>query len=245
MIEHKFVELKELKMSDSGPGTIEGYRAVFDIDEGADLIIPGAFKDTTEEYLKSGFTAHSHQWAFSEAVGFPLTAREDSTGWFVKSQFHTTQNAQDVRTVAKERMKAGKTVGFSFGYTPTDFAFIQARDYESELPKYVTSDRLAYNMAQAKRFPQIRLLKKVSVIEDSIVTAPMNKLAAATSVKHGGHRRLSVSATETLRLRGQSLALQARTIETLYGPFPEPKSAIQLRYESLRLRSRVLRTLYG
>src|SRR5688572_13326664 len=102
MTEYKFVSLKSLKMSDSGPGTIEGYRAVFDIDEGGDLLIKGAFRDTTEEYLNSGFTAHSHQWAFSESVGFPLTAREDDHGWHVKSQFHSTSIAQDVRTIAKE-----------------------------------------------------------------------------------------------------------------------------------------------
>lgn len=232
MIEHKFVELKELKMSDSGPGTIEGYRAVFDIDEGGDLLIKGAFADTREDYLNSGFTAHSHQWQFSEAVGFPLTAKEDDHGWFVKSQFHTTQNAQDVRTIAKERMKAGKTVGFSFGYSPNDFSFIQAREYDSELPKYVKTDRLAYNMRQAKRFPQIRLLKKVSVIEDSIVTAPMNKLAAATSVKHG-YNRSPLSAGELIRMRARSLEVEAGVIATLYGN--KGSSELDALYNNLKL----------
>lgn len=217
MIEHKFVELKELKMSDSGPGTIEGYRAIFsEIDEGGDLIVPGAFRDTMEEYLNSGFSAHSHVWTFSEAIGFPVTAKEDDHGWFVRSQFHTTQNAQDVRTIAKERMKAGKTVGFSFGYSVTDRDQIDARNYEIELPKYVKPNRLAHNLAQAKRFPQIRLLKMLLVIEDSIVTAPMNKLAGATSVKHG-YRRNHLSAAETIRLRTRSLEQEARSIEALYG----------------------------
>src|SRR6185369_16031625 len=114
----KFIELKSLKTSDSGPGTISGYRAVFSVDEGGDLILPGAFKDTIPEYLNSGFTAHSHQWSFSEAVGFPLSAKEDSHGFYVVSQFHSTPDAQMVRTKAKERMDAGKQVGFSFGYAP-------------------------------------------------------------------------------------------------------------------------------
>ena len=39
----KYIELKDLKTSDKGPGTIEGYRAVKSIDEGGDLIVDGAF----------------------------------------------------------------------------------------------------------------------------------------------------------------------------------------------------------
>lgn len=183
-IERKFIDLKSLKVSDEGPGTIEGYRSVFSvIDEGGDLITPGAFKDCIAEYLESGFTAHSHDWDFDKAVGYPVEAHEDEHGWFVRSQFHSTPDAQAVRTKAKERMDAGKKVGFSFGYAPTEYTHIEAKDYETELAKYVKAENLQETLAKAQKFNRIRILKKVDAIEDSLVTAPMNKRAAATAIK--------------------------------------------------------------
>lgn len=187
-IERKFIDLKQLKVSDDGPGIIEGYRSVFNvIDEGGDLIVPGAFKDCIPEFLESGFTAHSHDWDFDKAVGYPIEAREDDHGWFVKSQFHSTPDAQTVRTKARERMEAGKKVGFSFGYSPTEFSHIESKDYETELAKYVKAENLQETLTKAQKFNRIRILKKVDAIEDSLVTAPMNKRAAATAVKDSVH----------------------------------------------------------
>jgi HK97 family phage prohead protease len=184
MTERKFVDLKALKVLDEGAGVIEGYRSVYGvIDEGGDIVVKGAFKDSLDEYLHSGFTAQSHDWDFKEAVGFPVEAYEDDHGWFVKSQFHSTPDAQAIRTKAKERLEAGKQVGFSFGYAPKTFTHIEAKDYEAELPKYVKADQLPAMMEKAQKFNRIRILKSVEAIEDSIVTAPMNKRAAATAVK--------------------------------------------------------------
>jgi uncharacterized protein len=184
MIEHKSVPLKDLKVSDDGPGTIEGYRSVFGvIDEGGDIVLKGAFAETLSDYLHSGFTAQAHDWDFKEAVGFPVDSYEDDHGWFVKSQFHSTPDAQAIRTKAKERMEAGKQVSFSFGYAPKKYIHIEAKDYEAELPKYIKADLLPAMLKKAQDFNRIRVLKAVEAIEDSIVTAPMNKRAAATGVK--------------------------------------------------------------
>lgn len=183
-VERKFIDLKDLKVSEEGSGFIEGYRAVFgEIDEGGDLIVKGFFADSIPEYLRSGFTAHSHDWDFDKAVGFPVTAEEHDYGLFVKSQFHSTPDCQVVRTKALERMAAGKQVGFSFGYTISDKSFIEAKDYAEQLPQYVSPERLAANLTKAQEFDRIRILKKGEVMEDSIVTAPMNRLAAATAIK--------------------------------------------------------------
>src|SRR5689334_6507442 len=103
-VEYKFVGLKSLKVVDSGPGFIEGYRSVFGVvDEGGDVVVRGAFADSIDNYLHSGFTAESHDWSFSSIVGFPIEAREDDHGWFVKSQFHSTPDAQTIRVKAQER----------------------------------------------------------------------------------------------------------------------------------------------
>jgi len=198
MIEHKSVALKDLKVSNEGPGTIEGYRSVFGvIDEGGDIIVKGAFAETLSDYLHSGFTAQAHDWDFKEAVGFPVDSYEDNHGWFVKSQFHSTPDAQAIRTKAKERMEAGKQVSFSFGYAPKKYVFIEAKDYEKELPNYIKPDLLPAMMKKAQEFNRIRVLKAVEAIEDSIVTAPMNKRAAATGVKSESKGMLAEELAQT------------------------------------------------
>jgi len=183
-LERKFIDLKALKVSDDGPGFIEGYRSVFgEIDEGGDIVVKGFFADGLSEYLESGFTAHSHDWTFKEAVGFPVEAKEDDHGFWVKSQFHSTDDAQDIRTKAKERKEAGKTVGFSFGYQVKEKQYIEAKDFKEQLPQFVKPERLAANLQKAQNFNRIRILLKGETIEDSLVTSPMNKLATASGVK--------------------------------------------------------------
>ncbi len=197
-VERKFTALKDLKVTDEGPGTIEGYRSVFGvIDEGGDIVIKGAFAGTLSEYLHSGFTAQAHDWDFKEAVGFPVDAYEDEHGWFVRSQFHSTPDAQQIRTKAKERMDAGKQVSFSFGYAPKKYIYIEAKDFEKELPNYIKPDLLPAMLKKAQEFNRIRVLKEVEAIEDSIVTAPMNKRAAATGVKSKGKGMLAEEMAQT------------------------------------------------
>lgn len=197
-VERKFTALKDLKVIDEGPGVIEGYRSVYGvIDEGGDIVVKGAFANTLSDYLHSGFTAQAHDWDFKEAVGFPVDAYEDDHGWFVKSQFHSTPDAQAIRTKAKERMDAGKQVHFSFGYAPKKFTHIEAKDYETELPKYIKSDLLPAMLQKAQSFNRIRVLKEVEAIEDSIVTAPMNKRAAATGIKSEAKGMLAEEMAQT------------------------------------------------
>lgn len=217
-MERKFINLRELKVKDVGPGEISGYRAVHSIvDEGGDVLLPGAFKECLAEYLSSGFTAHSHVWSFSEAIGFPVDAKEDSHGLFVTSRFHSTSDAQDIRTKAKERMAAGKSVGFSFGYSADEYEHVQRSNYKTELPRVIRASSLAENMRRAERFAQIRLLKKVSIIEDSLVTAPMNKEAIATAAKAGRYSQSFVTSS-IASMRAESILHWARALKALDGP---------------------------
>lgn len=242
-MEYKFTPLSELKMSDSGSGSIEGHRSVHSIiDEGGELVVRGAFADCINSYLNSGFSAHSHLWTFAESIGFPVEAREDAKGFFVKSQFHSTQTAQDVRTIAKERLKAGKTVGFSFGYGVLDSENISPGEYELKLPRFLKSDRLDQELVKAKRFSSIRILKKIEIYEDSIVTMPMNREAAATGIK-SRHAQRSASHPSALRLEG--LRIRSHALQTLYGPSIKRKLEIEgerlsREAEHIALRMRVL-----
>jgi HK97 family phage prohead protease len=245
-IERKFVDLRQLKMTDNGPGTIEGYRSVAGVvDEGGDIVVTGAFADSIPEYLSSGFSASSHSWSFEDSIGFPVEAREDDHGFFVKSQFHSTPAAQTSRTIAKERMAAGKTVGFSFGYKADDFQFIEQKDFKDQLPLFIKPDRLEENLKKAQKFSRIRILKKVSVIEDSLVTSPMNKLATATSAKSGSGKSWQQlrHESEMVGLRAKSVLLGVRSMK-IFSP-DLPLSAERLFEESIAIMRRAKATLAG
>lgn len=183
-VEHKFTPLSALKASTDERGDISGYRSVYSvIDDGGDICLKGCFADAIPEYLKSGFTAHSHDWTFKELVGYPVESYEDDNGWFVRSKFHSTKDAQDIRQKAKERMDDGKDVGFSYGYRVLESEYIYPKEYKDKLPQYLKADSLELNLAKAEQFSRIRLLKKLEVKEDSLVTSPMNTLAGATDIK--------------------------------------------------------------
>lgn len=183
-IERKFIDLASFKAEETGPGGFSGYAAIFnEIDEGGDVIVKGAFTDTIEEFLQKGFTAHSHDWSVTGTIGYPVNAYEDDKGFFVESKFHSTADAQTVRTKASERMTAGKQVGLSIGYRAIGPIDIPVEDYEQELPKYIPEAALSRAFERARKFNGIRVLRKIENFEHSIVTAPMNRLAEATSIK--------------------------------------------------------------
>lgn len=150
-------ELKAVDGGDEGHGYIEGYGAVKNnIDSYGDVIADGAFKDL-EEFTVSGFMGDSHQW--DKNIGYIVEAREDEKGLWVKMAFHSTDDAQRIRTKTRERLAAGKKVGLSIGYFVTDRKE-EERDGQT-----------------------IRVLTGVEVFEVSIVTMPANQMALVASAK--------------------------------------------------------------
>jgi HK97 family phage prohead protease len=158
--ERKLLRL-EIKAFDDATGTIEGYGSVkHAIDSYGDRIADGAYGDLSG-FVRKGFLAEGHDWD-SAPIGYILDAREDEHGLFFKAQFHSTPEAQKVRTVVMERMAAGKDVGLSIGF------FTKDAEYTSVNGK------------------QIRILKDIDIREISVVAVPAMDLALAAAVKGGG-----------------------------------------------------------
>ena len=93
------------------------------------------------------------------AVAFPVSAEQDAHGLKITGKFHSTPEAQAVRTVSRERLAAGKAVKCSIGYVTRDESFEK------------TDGRM------------VRRIKKLSIYEASFVNLPANPAAEATSVK--------------------------------------------------------------
>ena len=161
MFERKTFEIKDyaFKSDDDGPGTFEGLGAAFgNVDHGGDVILPGAFKGVIDDFLYRGFVPVSHNW-LGLPIGTIVDAKETDAGLFFKAAFHSTQAAQDARTVMQERLERGKFVGLSIGYM-ADPDGIEFRD------------------------DGVRVLSKMKELaEISFTMVPMNREAGVASVK--------------------------------------------------------------
>jgi HK97 family phage prohead protease len=152
---HKYCEKAGLQLSDSGSGSLSGYASTFgNRDRAGDVIVPGAFKKSLEAFKRDGFIAVGHDWG-ALPVATVMSADEDEYGLKITADFHSTPEAQAARTVARERITRGKSVGLSIGFV----------------------------IKEAEDIKDGRVIKEVELFETSLVTVPCNPLASAVGIK--------------------------------------------------------------
>ncbi len=110
-------EIKMIEPSGGdGPGGFAGHVAVFgNVDSVGDRIVPGAFAKHLEFFKSSGYASYNH-FGTALPVATIADAYEDAKGLYVEFEFHSTREAQDVRTVIRERLDRGKSVKCSILY---------------------------------------------------------------------------------------------------------------------------------
>lgn len=153
-VERKVIAFEQAAV-DASTGEGRGYGAVFNNrDDGGDIIAPGFFEPVLNDFLREGFISWGHDW--QEPVAMPTAAAEDGIGLSIAWKFHSTEAAQEARTVTAERLDAGKSMGLSIGY----------------------------EVAEEDMTPQGRILRKAArLFEVALVMVPMNRLATVTQVK--------------------------------------------------------------
>lgn len=154
----KQTEIKRLSFKmdayDEEQGVFEGYASVFgNIDDGNDVIEPGAFTKTIAEGMSSRriklLALHQDSWL---PIGVPLELREDSNGLWIKGKISDTTMGRDIKILLKD----GVLTEMSIGYDPVVF------DIDEN---------------------GVRHLKEVRLWEVSLVTWAMNPLAIVTDYK--------------------------------------------------------------
>jgi len=142
--------------SSKDDGSFDGYGSVFSItDGGGDIVAPGAFAETLSTQKSAGrMPAMLWQHRQAEPIGVYTSMEEDSVGLKVSGQL-ALKTARGAE--AYELMKMGALSGMSIGYRSRDDSY--------------------------DRVTGVRTLKKLDLIELSLVTFPMNDASRISSVK--------------------------------------------------------------
>lgn len=161
----------EFKFEDGSAktGTFSGYGAAFgNLDAYGDVIQKGAFKDTLREWKKTKrlppMLAQHGGWMMTDMDAIPIgkweSMEEDDKGLVVEGRLINldTERGKNVYGAMKE----GVLDGMSIGYRAKEF------------------------MVGTKPDEPRRTLKKIDLIELSVVTFPANGAARVQSVKSGG-----------------------------------------------------------
>jgi len=165
-LERKTFPVSGFAVDSDGPGRYGGHVAAFgNVDHGGDLIEHGATVAGLPNLVASGFLAWAHDYK-SFPIGMIDEAREDAHGLWIAGPFHSTPDAQQARTIAAERLAAGKAMGMSIGYDPQEWTY---RKIAGESGPYGAD--------------QIRVLTRIDVLEGSLVPLPMNDRAQLGEVK--------------------------------------------------------------
>ena len=177
----------EIKAADLKDNMLRGAAAVMgNLDRTNDVIYPKAFKKALPDFLRQGSVLTGHDWR-SLPVAMPISAKEAGNALETEAEFHTHQAAQDARTVAKERLDKGLSVGLSIGFGLEDD---DADWFNSGADLLAHAKGLGHDMDlfDCKGIMACddwcRGIKNVSnLYEYSIVPVPANPLAQATQAK--------------------------------------------------------------
>lgn len=175
----------EYKLSgDVKDGGFTGRAAgIGNMDRGGDVIAPGAFTDAIAGFLKNGSILVGHDWE-GVPVAMPTDCHEEGSALMLGAKFHSTEEAQNVRTVVEERQKANLSVGLSIGFTVAKGGMAYFENGDALLAFCEQANIKVDRNSVAGYKGYCRLVTKIAeLFEVSIVTVPMNPACYVTRVK--------------------------------------------------------------
>jgi phage head maturation protease len=157
-------------------GRMDTYQTVF---------APGSATSCLPDFVANGAFLGNHD-ADDLAIGYIKSAVDNGNGIEVEVDYHTTGDAQDARTVAIERLQAGKKVGLSIGFTVGDY--IQFENGEALLlgAQNLGMDMNLFDMESIRKCTRscYLLTRLAKMYEVSQVNFPAVPDSEATSVRN-------------------------------------------------------------
>lgn len=158
-MEHKNLTF-EIKAVDYEGRTLEGFAAgIGNLDQGGDIIHPGAFRKTLIE--RGGRIKFLWQHDPTEPIGKLIEAKEQDSGLFVKAIISDTSRGRDALALLKDGAIGEMSIGYDAVKGGTDYS--------------KTADGAT-----------VRNLREIKLYEFSLVTFPMNEAARVTALKDNG-----------------------------------------------------------
>jgi uncharacterized protein len=137
-------------------GEFEGYASIFNnVDQGGDIVLPGAFADCLKRQKRALPLLWQHDAA--NPIGLCSSLQEDEKGLRLSGQLLVEDDPLARR--AHAHLKAGSISGLSIGY------------------------RVIPGGTDMDTARNVRLLKKLDLVEVSVVTMPMNDRARVSRIK--------------------------------------------------------------
>jgi len=186
------VALKAAAISEASPGgRISGTVVTFGIIQQnwvPTVCCPGAFDGALDWWRTNGFVGLAHDW--DEGVAMPVLIEPRDNGLYSEADFHSTDDAQRVRTKCAERLERGLGVGLSVGFFVADGGSTWFNNGR-ELLGWASGT--GYDMSKfdveaiSAHEEEIRAIHKVDrLVEWSVVTIPANSQSWASEVQARG-----------------------------------------------------------
>lgn len=152
-----------------------------------DIIFPGAFDGTFDRFMAEGFIALNHQWS-AEPIAYPTLIEARGKAIYSEATYHSTECAQEARTIAQERLAANKAVGVSVGFYIASEGGSAWFESGEKLLAFATSNSYDMKLFDRKAVGAIKgwcrgILKVARLAEWSQVNIPANPQAWATDAK--------------------------------------------------------------
>lgn len=198
-------------------GSIEGYASVFGVrDSYDDVIAKGAFLDSIAEHKAAGtMPAMLWQHDASQPIGVWTEMREDDKGLFIKGQLalETRQGAE-----AYVLVKMGAINGMSIGFVSVPGTSVYKDD-------------------------GVRVLNKIDLWENSLVTFPANEKARITGVKSSNDLATPKDAERILREAGFSKSEATTYVSRVMRMGEERRDSVDSTATALKAANRLLHSL--
>ena len=190
-LQKRYIPLNQFRVDDNDPrGNLKGYGNVKGmIDSYGTLMIDGCYTNCIPALLANGFIPDTHSaqdgfvYTLRSNCGFFTNVKEDDKGLYIEGVYHSDGESQMIRTKVKERLDAGKSMGLSVGFFEVRSFLINAKDYASELPKYLHKEYLDDGLEAAKGFGSIKIMQEINVVEVSLTTTPANVASQVISAR--------------------------------------------------------------
>lgn len=154
---HKTLQIDSagLKFSGDNPRIFEGYASVFGgVDSYGDMIMPGAYADTLKDENRNGRPIRMRWNHFGGVIGKWLEIKEDDVGLWVRGELTPNHSvASDVAASMQHKAVEGLSIGY---WVPEGGSEMNGR---------------------------IRQLKKINLIEISVVEEPADVNAQISGIK--------------------------------------------------------------